>query len=83
MTNMNPEIDPCDDFYEFACGNFLNKTTIPPDLSSVDSFSSIVEELHGELNYLLSEPKNTKDPACFNLAKEYFNQCMNICKYIF
>ena len=31
LKNMDSEVEPCDDFYDFACGGFLKSTIIPDD----------------------------------------------------
>ena len=35
--NMDVRINPCDDFYEFSCGNFIKEATIPDDKGRVSS----------------------------------------------
>lgn len=74
---MDPTVDPCDDFYEFTCGNFLKTTNIPDDKSAVTSFSIISDNLQEQLRTMIEEPILPNEPKPFQLTKKLYKACMN------
>ncbi|XP_022190551.2 neprilysin-2 [Nilaparvata lugens] len=77
LDNMNRKLDPCDNFYEFACGKFVEETRIPDDKSSVTAFSVIDDKLQEQLRDILDQPISPQDIKPFVYAKNLFSLCMN------
>ncbi|KOX75065.1 Membrane metallo-endopeptidase-like 1 [Melipona quadrifasciata] len=77
LKNMDPEVEPCDDFYDFACGGFLKSTIIPDDKTSVNTFTEISDELQNQLRTSIEEKSAPDEPKPFRLAKNLYKACMN------
>lgn len=77
LLNMDDSVDPCDDFYDFACGSFVKNTRIPDDKTSVNTFSIITDELQEQIRTLLDEPIMPEEPKPYVLAKKLYQACMN------
>lgn len=45
IKNMNPNVDPCEDFNEFSCGNFINNSNIPSEQTKLDIFDILRNNL--------------------------------------
>lgn len=74
---MDPDVEPCDDFYKFACGGFLESTIIPDDKTSVNTFSKIVDDLEEQLRSSIEQESSPNEPRPFKLAKNFYKACMN------
>lgn len=49
MAAMDTTAHPCDDFFQFACGQWNRRNVIPEDKHSYNTF----EKLHDELQIIL------------------------------
>lgn len=53
---MDQTVEPCNDFYQYACGNWEKINPIPKDKAGLDTFEILRESLDTILNELLSAP---------------------------
>jgi len=77
LQNMNQTADPCQDFYNFACGGFDERIIIPDDRSSRSQFAIIGDELLHQLRFILEEDARVEDDSVFQMAKDVYKACMD------
>ncbi|RWR99546.1 neprilysin-like protein, partial [Dinothrombium tinctorium] len=75
---MDLNADPCEDFFQFACGNWNKKHIIPEDRSSVSTFEVLADELQVLLKEILEEPNSGHDSSATLKARTLFNSCMKL-----
>jgi endothelin-converting enzyme/putative endopeptidase len=51
--SMDTTVDPCADFYTYACGGWMKKNPIPPDQSSWSIYGKLQDENRAQLRGLL------------------------------
>ncbi|PFX11525.1 Endothelin-converting enzyme 2, partial [Stylophora pistillata] len=72
---LNRSVHPCDDFYEYACGGWLQNHPIPESKSFWGIYSALQEDNERLLRQLLAAP--TRSPT-IKKAKTFYNSCMNL-----
>uniref|UniRef100_A0A3P8PYX6 Endothelin converting enzyme-like 1 n=1 Tax=Astatotilapia calliptera TaxID=8154 RepID=A0A3P8PYX6_ASTCA len=79
QANIDPTIQPCQDFYSFACGGWLRRHGIPEDKLSYGIITAIGEHNEEKLQRLLLEPIRRRGPnSAERKVKEFYRSCINI-----
>ncbi|XP_068173666.1 endothelin-converting enzyme-like 1 isoform X1 [Antennarius striatus] len=79
QANIDPTIQPCQDFYSFACGGWLRRHGIPEDKLSYGIITAIGEHNEDKLQRLLLEPIRRHGPdSAERKVKEFYRSCVNI-----
>ncbi|KAI4889948.1 hypothetical protein NFI96_015103 [Prochilodus magdalenae] len=76
LQNMDPGVDPCQNFYQYACGGWLERHVIPETSSLHSVFNILRDELEIVLKGIL-EAEKEQDRQAFKKAKMLYRSCMN------
>ncbi|XP_036415110.1 membrane metallo-endopeptidase-like 1 [Colossoma macropomum] len=76
LQNMDPSVDPCQNFYQYACGGWLERHVIPETSSLHSVFNILRDELEIVLKGIL-ETEKEQDRLAFKKAKMLYRSCMN------
>lgn len=74
INSMDPSVDPCDDFYQFACGNLIETTFIDKEKSTIGEINDLVLN---KIHIIISEPIRPDEQKPFKMLKTLFKSCMD------
>ncbi|XP_028391096.1 endothelin-converting enzyme 1-like [Dendronephthya gigantea] len=84
MKNMDPTVDPCDDFYSYACGKYDKTTPIPAHLDSIHVLRQLQEANTEVLKSIIEDSKvrsqYAKNPSVSKLFQAY-DMCLTHGKF--
>ena len=72
LNNLNQSVNPCENFYQFACGTWLDERP-----EEKDHFTMAYEKMLNDLSDLVKKPINDHDSTIKKNFKIYYQSCTN------
>ncbi len=77
LTAIDKSIDPCVNFYQYACGNWIRTNAIPADKSRWGRFDQLQEHNYYVMRDILDSAQSKPNSAIEKKVGDYYAACMN------
>jgi endothelin-converting enzyme/putative endopeptidase len=76
---MDKTVDPCVDFYTYACGGWMKNNPVPPDQSNWGTYGKLQDDNLAQLRTILEEAAkaNFDKPSVQQKIGDYYASCMD------
>src|SRR5690349_21853655 len=77
LSQLDRSADPCNDFYQFACGGWRAKNPIPADKSRWGRYDEMAENNRTRVKDLLEKAATSPKNALEKQVGDYYTACMD------
>jgi endothelin-converting enzyme/putative endopeptidase len=77
LASMDQAANPCNDFYQYACGGWIKNHPAPPDQPRYGRFDELQDRNNGILRDILEQAAKPGAPADQKKIGDYYASCMD------
>ncbi|XP_048589542.1 endothelin-converting enzyme 2 [Nematostella vectensis] len=75
--NINISVDPCDNFYHYACDGWIRDNPIPPSGSEYITFIKVQNRINEVIRNLLEDDTNSDGGDAVQKSRDFYKSCMD------
>ncbi|XP_031846127.2 membrane metallo-endopeptidase-like 1 isoform X1 [Nomia melanderi] len=78
LDSMDTSVDPCEDFYQYACGSWEEHNAIPDNEVEWSEDDVVTKKTYERIRDVLEEPDKPTDILPVKMARKLYRSCMNV-----
>lgn len=77
LSNMNESVDPCEDFYKYSCGGWMDRKVLAPTQYRISVVGDMIEDYEENWRTILDSPiSDRSQSSAERKLKEFYSLCL-------
>ncbi|XP_022090313.1 membrane metallo-endopeptidase-like 1 isoform X3 [Acanthaster planci] len=78
LSSMDQSINPCDNFFEYACGGWTERYSVPEDRIGFSVIHLVNDDLVGKLKDLFEKNPSAGEPKSYHIVRNVYKSCKDM-----